>query len=252
MKSPFTPAASSCRTSGRSLHVASRAMREAIVRLRRQSRTRVNPLDPAELVIDHSVRSDEYGAADCSKHNNEIESSATANDICSCAGVKRLSATSRVVPAQHRVCLKSTFTAMARVIFRTTPPGKKVAYPDIWRDDSNTHHGQQSGVLGWGGGRNRSRKRPMGPAGDDAYSKSIGFQAHRGACGAGHHGERHRVESHRDASQERRRGPVRDSSATVSRDCRSPTGDHRQTCRRSSARPAPSPHRRGKHPATSS
>jgi aconitate hydratase len=33
----------------------------------------VNPLAPAELVIDHSVQVDEYGTADSLKHNNEIE-----------------------------------------------------------------------------------------------------------------------------------------------------------------------------------
>jgi aconitate hydratase len=48
------------------------AMREAIVRLGGDPQ-RVNPLAPAELVIDHSVQVDEYGAADSLKHNNEIE-----------------------------------------------------------------------------------------------------------------------------------------------------------------------------------
>src|SRR6202789_2245528 len=48
------------------------AMRKAVVGLGGDPH-RVNPLAPAELVIDHSVQVDEYGAADSLKHNNEIE-----------------------------------------------------------------------------------------------------------------------------------------------------------------------------------
>jgi aconitate hydratase len=48
------------------------AMREAIQRLGGDPQ-RVNPLAPAELVIDHSVQVDEYGAADSLAHNNQIE-----------------------------------------------------------------------------------------------------------------------------------------------------------------------------------
>src|SRR5260370_24045340 len=48
------------------------AMREAIVRLGGDPQ-RVNPLAPAELVIDHSVQVDQYGSADSLRQNNEIE-----------------------------------------------------------------------------------------------------------------------------------------------------------------------------------
>ncbi|HUE12406.1 MAG TPA: aconitase family protein, partial [Steroidobacteraceae bacterium] len=48
------------------------AMREAIARLGGDPQ-RVNPLAPAELVIDHSVQVDEYGTAKSLQHNNEIE-----------------------------------------------------------------------------------------------------------------------------------------------------------------------------------
>src|ERR1700716_3792365 len=48
------------------------AMREAIVRLGGDPQ-RVNPLAPAELVIDHSVQVDEYGTAGSLKHNKPIE-----------------------------------------------------------------------------------------------------------------------------------------------------------------------------------
>jgi len=48
------------------------AMREAIVKLGGDPQ-KVNPLAPAELVIDHSVQVDEYGAANSLQHNNEIE-----------------------------------------------------------------------------------------------------------------------------------------------------------------------------------
>ncbi|MDH4106341.1 MAG: aconitase family protein, partial [Gammaproteobacteria bacterium] len=48
------------------------AMREAMVRLGGNPQE-INPLAPAELVIDHSVQVDEYGAADSARHNGKIE-----------------------------------------------------------------------------------------------------------------------------------------------------------------------------------
>ena len=56
------------------------AMREAIVRLGGDPQ-RVNPLAPAELVIDHSVQVDEYGAANSLQHNNQIEFSRNARAL---------------------------------------------------------------------------------------------------------------------------------------------------------------------------
>jgi len=73
MKSPLRRRESSCRTSRAFPCIVDlAAMREAIVRLGGDPQ-RVNPLAPAELVIDHSVQVDEYGSADSLKHNNEIE-----------------------------------------------------------------------------------------------------------------------------------------------------------------------------------
>src|SRR5579859_1972074 len=72
MKLPLHRRASSCRISRESPASSIWPMREAIVKLGGDPQ-KVNPLAPAELVIDHSVQVDEYGAANSLQHNNEIE-----------------------------------------------------------------------------------------------------------------------------------------------------------------------------------
>ena len=70
------------------------AMRDAIVRLGGNPE-RVNPLNPAELVIDHSVQVDEYGTAGALAAQYRASSSrATASATRSCAGARPRSATS--------------------------------------------------------------------------------------------------------------------------------------------------------------
>ena len=87
------------------------AMREAIVRLGGDPQ-RVNPLAPAELVIDHSVQVDEYGAADSlARQQSRSNSSATASATCSCAGARPRSAISRSCRPTPASCTRSTSSA---------------------------------------------------------------------------------------------------------------------------------------------
>ncbi len=73
------------------------AMRDAIATLGGDP-AQINPLQPVDLVIDHSVQVDEYGteAADCSTPSSNT--SATASATSSCAGAARRSATSASCP----------------------------------------------------------------------------------------------------------------------------------------------------------
>ena len=87
--------ASSCRTSPACPCVVDlAAMRDAIVKLGGDPE-RVNPLNPAELVIDHSVQVDEYGFAGALAANTAIEFARNRSATPSCAGARPRSATSR-------------------------------------------------------------------------------------------------------------------------------------------------------------
>ena len=84
------------------------AMREAMIKLGGNPQE-INPLAPAELVIDHSVQVDEYGTARLAGRNNSrSSSSATASATRSCAGARRRSATSRSCRRTPASCTRST------------------------------------------------------------------------------------------------------------------------------------------------
>ncbi len=72
------------------------AMREAVQKLGGNPE-RINPLNPAELVIDHSVQVDDYGQRQLARDQQHASnSSATASAMRSCAGARRRSTTSRL------------------------------------------------------------------------------------------------------------------------------------------------------------
>ena len=70
------------------------AMREAMQALGGDP-TKINPLIPAELVIDHSVVADVFGSPDAFRRNVEIEFQRNQERFGSCAGARRRSASSR-------------------------------------------------------------------------------------------------------------------------------------------------------------
>src|ERR1700674_4198013 len=113
------------------------AMREAIVRLGGDPQ-RVNPLAPAELVIDHSVQVDQYGSADSLRHNNEIEFSRNGERYMFLRWGQTAFSNFKVVPPNTGIVHQVNIERLARVIF-SDGAGKKVAYPDtLVGTDSHT------------------------------------------------------------------------------------------------------------------
>jgi aconitate hydratase len=128
------------------------AMREAIVRLGGDPQ-RVNPLAPAELVIDHSVQVDEYGTADSLKHNNEIEFNRNGERYMFLRWGQTAFSNFKVVPPNTGIVHQVNIERLARVIFSDDATGKKSAYPDtLVGTDSHTTMVNGLGVLGWGVG----------------------------------------------------------------------------------------------------
>src|SRR5450631_2974419 len=128
------------------------AMREAIVRLGGDPQ-RVNPLAPAELVIDHSVQVDEYGTADSLKHNNEIEFIRNGERYMFLRWGQTAFSNFKVVPPNTGIVHQVNIEHLARVIFADQVAGRPVAYPDtLVGTDSHTTMVNALGVLGWGVG----------------------------------------------------------------------------------------------------
>ncbi len=152
------------------------AMREAIVRLGGDPQ-RVNPLAPAELVIDHSVQVDEYGAADSLKRNNEIEFHRNGERYMFLRWGQSAFSNFKVVPPNTGIVHQVNIERLARVIFSDDATGKKLAYPDtLVGTDSHTTMVNGLGVLGWGVGGIEAEAAMLGQAVTMLIPQVIGFK----------------------------------------------------------------------------
>jgi aconitate hydratase len=160
------------------------AMREAIVRLGGDPQ-RVNPLAPAELVIDHSVQVDEYGSADSLKHNNEIEFNRNGERYMFLRWGQTAFSNFKVVPPNTGIVHQVNIERLARVIFADDAAGKKIAYPDtLVGTDSHTTMVNGLGVLGWGVGGIEAEAAMLGQPVTMLIPQVIGFKL-TGALPAG-------------------------------------------------------------------
>jgi aconitate hydratase len=160
------------------------AMREAIVRLGGDPQ-RVNPLAPAELVIDHSVQVDEYGAADSLKHNNEIEFSRNGERYMFLRWGQTAFSNFKVVPPNTGIVHQVNIERLARVVFSDDASGKPTAYPDtLVGTDSHTTMVNGLGVLGWGVGGIEAEAAMLGQPVTMLIPQVIGFKL-TGALPAG-------------------------------------------------------------------
>jgi aconitate hydratase len=160
------------------------AMREAIVRLGGNAE-RVNPLAPAELVIDHSVQVDEYGKADSLKHNNEIEFSRNGERYMFLRWGQTAFSNFKVVPPNTGIVHQVNIERLARVIFADETGKNKQAYPDtLVGTDSHTTMVNGLGVLGWGVGGIEAEAAMLGQPVTMLIPQVIGFKL-TGALPAG-------------------------------------------------------------------
>jgi aconitate hydratase len=152
------------------------AMREAIVRLGGDPQ-RVNPLAPAELVIDHSVQVDQYGAADSLQHNNEIEFKRNGERYMFLRWGQTAFSNFKVVPPNTGIVHQVNIEHLARVIFSAEGAGRKLAYPDtLVGTDSHTTMVNGLGVLGWGVGGIEAEAAMLGQPVTMLIPQVIGFK----------------------------------------------------------------------------
>jgi aconitate hydratase len=152
------------------------AMREAIVKLGGDPQ-KVNPLAPAELVIDHSVQVDEYGAANSLQHNNEIEFQRNGERYMFLRWGQTAFSNFKVVPPNTGIVHQVNIERLARVIFSDESANKKAAYPDtLVGTDSHTTMVNGLGVLGWGVGGIEAEAAMLGQPVTMLIPQVIGFK----------------------------------------------------------------------------
>jgi aconitate hydratase len=124
------------------------AMRDAMARMGGDPK-RINPLFPAELVIDHSVQVDHYGSADSLVRNTKNEYERNHERYVLLRWAQNAYDNFRVVPPSTGIVHQVNLEYLARVVF----DAHGVAYPDtLVGTDSHTTMINGLGVLGWGVG----------------------------------------------------------------------------------------------------
>ena len=127
-------------------------MREALAELGGDP-ARVNPLAPAELVIDHSVIADKYGTPSAFQENVDIEYQRNTERYRFLRWGQTAFDEFKVVPPGTGIVHQVNIEYLARVIMTRKVNGVLRAYPDtVVGTDSHTTMVNGLGVLGWGVG----------------------------------------------------------------------------------------------------
>jgi len=152
------------------------AMRDAIVNLG-GSADRVNPLNPAELVIDHSVQVDEYGTPKALAANTAIEFARNRERYAFLRWGQTAFHNLAVVPPSTGIVHQVNLEYLARVIFDAATNGTRRAYPDtLVGTDSHTTMVNGLGVLGWGVGGIEAEAAMLGQPVTMFIPQVIGFR----------------------------------------------------------------------------
>jgi aconitate hydratase len=152
------------------------AMRDAIKTLGGDP-NRVNPLIPAELVIDHSVQVDEFGAAGSLSANTLLEFQRNRERYAFLKWGQTAFRNFSAVPPGMGICHQVNLEYLARVVFTTDIEGEAVAYPDtLVGTDSHTTMINGLGVLGWGVGGIEAEAAMLGQAVSMLVPQVVGYK----------------------------------------------------------------------------
>jgi aconitate hydratase len=152
------------------------AMRDAIVRLGGDAE-RVNPLAPAELVIDHSVQVDEYATPGALAFNNKLEFARNGERYSFLRWGQTAFRNFQVVPPNTGIVHQVNLEYLGRVIFDAETNGAHRAYPDtLVGTDSHTTMINGLGVLGWGVGGIEAEAAMLGQPVTMLIPQVIGFR----------------------------------------------------------------------------
>ena len=184
------------------------AMREAVKKLGGDPQ-QINPLNPAELVIDHSVQVDDYGSVGALATNNKIEFERNGERYAFLRWGQTAFRNFKVVPPNTGIVHQVNLEYLGRVVFHNDTEGKQLRLSrHRGRHRLAHHHDQWPRRARLGRRRHRSGSGDAGPAHHDAHSAGHRLQDD-GRDEARLHGHRSRAHRHRDAAQERRGRQVR-------------------------------------------
>ena len=145
----------------------------------------INPLAPAEMVIDHSVQIDSFGLPGSLERNKEREYERNAERYQFLRWGQGALSNFRVVPPGTGIVHQVNIEYLARIVFTHEADGVTQAYPDTCvGTDSHTTMVNGLGVLGWGVGGIEAEAAMLGQPVSMLIPKVVGFKL-SGAIPAG-------------------------------------------------------------------
>ncbi|MDR0788325.1 MAG: aconitate hydratase AcnA [Gemmatimonadota bacterium] len=156
------------------------AMRDAMSALGGDPK-KINPLQPVELVIDHSVQVDASASADAFRINEELDYSRNGERYSFLKWGQQAFSNFKVLPPNTGIVHQVNLEYLARVVFSSdelrNEDGKPVAYPDtVVGTDSHTPMVNGLGVLGWGVGGIEAEAGMLGQPISMLIPQVIGFR----------------------------------------------------------------------------
>jgi aconitate hydratase len=151
-------------------------MREAMADLGGDPQ-KINPLAPAELVIDHSVIADVFGTPESFERNVEIEYERNGERYQFLRWGQGAFSDFKVVPPGTGIVHQVNIEHLARVVFPRTEGDRTIAYPDTCvGTDSHTTMVNGLGVLGWGVGGIEAEAAMLGQPVSMLIPRVVGFK----------------------------------------------------------------------------
>ncbi len=154
------------------------AMRDAMVRLGGDP-TKINPLQPVDLVIDHSVQVDEYGTEASLLLNTDLEFERNGERYEFLKWGQTALRNFRVVPPGTGICHQVNLEYLGQVVFTAQDGAETLAYCDsLVGTDSHTTMINGLGVLGWGVGGIEAEAAMLGQPVSMLIPDVVGFKLH--------------------------------------------------------------------------
>ncbi|MGB5442598.1 MAG: aconitate hydratase AcnA [Gammaproteobacteria bacterium] len=152
------------------------AMRDAMTHLGGDP-DRINPLQPAELVIDHSVQVDSFGSNKAMDLNSALEYQRNQERYSFLKWGQKAFSNFRVVPPDTGIVHQVNLEYLASVVFEMQKDGVMQAYPDtLVGTDSHTTMINGLGVLGWGVGGIEAEAAMLGQPVSMLIPQVVGFK----------------------------------------------------------------------------
>ena len=152
------------------------AMRDAMATLGGDP-TKINPLSPVDLVIDHSVMVDTFGGADSFKKNVDLEFERNKERYEFLKWGQEAFDNFRVVPPGTGICHQVNLEYLAQTVWTKDENGETIAYPDtLVGTDGHTTMVNAMAVLGWGVGGIEAESSMLGQPVSMLIPEVVGFK----------------------------------------------------------------------------